>query len=150
MKIWIDADGCPRDIREIVFKASERLRVPVDVVANSPVATPSRSWITFTQVPSGQDVADSFIVDRIKAHDLVITSDIPLAARAVEKGALALSHRGELWTEDNVRERLSMRDFMAGLRESGIETGGPRPMDKADRRRFADAFDRLLARRQSP
>ena len=148
MKIWIDADGCPRAVREIVFKASRRLKVPVTLVANSYVETPKDKIINFIQVPHGQDVADSFIIDRVSPEDIVITSDIPMAALVVEKGGQALSHRGELWTSQNVRERLSVRNFMADLRDSGIVAGGPKAMGQADRRRFASTFDRILTQAQ--
>ncbi len=145
-KIWVDADACPRVIKDLIFKASFRLKVPVCLVANSSMAVPAGPLITFIQVEDGADVADLYIVDNITEKDLVITADIPLAVLVVEKGATAINPRGELYTEENARERLSMRDFMQNLRDSGIDTGGPAPFGPKDKERFANSINRLLTR----
>lgn len=147
MKIWIDADAAPNAVKEIVFRASARLELETVLVANQPIATPrSNPLVTAVVVPGGPDVADRHIVDHAEEGDLAITADIPLAAALVEKGVLVLDPRGERYTEANVRERLSIRDFMDSLRSSGVETGGPKPYGKGDRQQFANALDRLLTR----
>ncbi len=148
MNIWVDADACPKVIKEILFRAAERVGVPLTLVANQPVSVPSSRLIRSIQVGSGFDVADNLIVQRMSAGDLVITADIPLAAEVIGKGGLALNPRGELYTSDNVRERLNMRDFMDTLRSSGIQTGGPPALSQADRQAFANQLDRLLAARK--
>ena len=144
MNIWVDADACPLVIREILFKAAQRTGVPVTFVANQPVSVPPSAVISAIQVASGFDVADNEIVKRLSAGDLVITSDIPLAAEVIAKGGTALSPRGELHTKDNIRARLNMRDFMDTLRSSGVQTGGPPPLSQGDRRSFAGHLDRWL------
>ena len=144
MKIWVDADACPVVIKEILFKAAERTGVHVTLVANHSIRIPSSSKINFMQVTSGFDVADNEIVKRLNSGDLVITSDIPLAAEVIEKEAIALSPRGELYTVENIRSRLNMRDFMDTLRSSGIDTGGPPALGQADRQLFANHLDKLL------
>ena len=146
MKIWVDADACPVGIREILFKAAERTSVVLTLVANQPVRIPPSRFISFVQVSSGFDVADDEIVKRTGAGDLVITSDIPLAAEVIEKGGHALSPRGEMFTTENIKARLNIRDFMDTLRGSGIDTGGPPALNQADRKTFADHLDRLLAK----
>lgn len=146
MKIWVDADACPAVIREILFRAAERTAVPLTLVANQPVHIPASRLITTLQVAQGFDVADNEIVRRLEAGDLVITSDIPLAAEAIAKGAHALNPRGELYTEENVRAHLNMRDFMDSLRGSGIHTGGPSVLSQGDRKNFANQLDKWLAR----
>jgi hypothetical protein len=146
VRIWVDADGCPGATREILFRAAARTGVELVLVANQPVRVPRGGSVRTLQVPQGFDVADSEIVRQVAAGDLVVTSDIPLAAEAIERGALALSPRGELYDRGNIRARLSMRDFMDTLRASGVDTGGPPPMTQADRKAFADQLDRLLAR----
>lgn len=146
MKIWVDADACPGVVREVLFRAAIRAGVPVTLIANQAVRIPLSPLISAVQVASGFDVADQEIVRRTAAGDLVITSDIPLAAQVIAKGALALSPRGELYDRDNIGGRLNMRDFLDTLRASGLDTGGPAPLGKADRKRFADHLDRLLAR----
>jgi len=146
LKIWVDADACPVVIKEILFKAAERTGVTVTLVANQPVRVPPSRFIKFVQVASGFDVADNEIVNRSDEGDLVITADIPLAADVIEKGALALSPRGEMYTTENIKARLNMRDFMDTLRGSGIDTGGPPALNQNDRKAFADHLDRLLAR----
>ena len=147
MKIWVDADACPVVIKDILFKAAERTGVPLTLVANQPVNIPRLSCITMLQVAPGFDVADNEIVKRLGAGDLVITSDIPLAAEVIEKGAYALNPRGELYSTDNIRARLNMRDFMDTLRASGVNTaGGPPPLSQSDRQAFANQLDKLLTR----
>jgi uncharacterized protein YaiI (UPF0178 family) len=146
MKIWVDADACPVVIKEILFKAAARTRVQLTLVANRPVCIPSSPCITFLQVSSGPDVADNEIVKRLEAGDLVITADIPLAANVVEKGGIALNPRGELYTAENIRDRLSVRDFLDTLRVSGVDTGGPAALTKRDRQSFANHLDQFLSK----
>lgn len=147
MKIWVDADACPVVIKEILFKAAERTATHTSLVANQQIHVPRSPYIHSMQVSSGFDVADNEIVSRVEAGDLVITADIPLAAEVIEKGAHALNPRGELYTSQNIKARLNMRDFLDSLRGSGIDTGGPPALNQADRKAFADNLDRLLARR---
>jgi uncharacterized protein YaiI (UPF0178 family) len=147
MKIWVDADACPKVIKEILFRAAKRASVQVTLVANQSLRTPSSQHIKSLQVSSGFDVADNEIVKQVEAGDLVITADIPLAAQVVDKGAHALNPRGELYTPDNIKARLNLRDFMTTLRDSGINTGGPAPLSLSDRQAFANHLDRLLAKR---
>ncbi|MFN2309836.1 MAG: YaiI/YqxD family protein [Gammaproteobacteria bacterium] len=149
MHIWVDADACPAVIKEILFRAAVRAQVPVTLVANQPLRTPPSPFIKTLQVAAGFDVADRHIVDQVAPGDLVITADIPLAAGAIDKGASALNPRGTLYTQENIRESLSLRDFMAGLRDSGVKTGGPPSLNHADRQAFANQLDRLLAKRDS-
>ncbi len=146
MKIWVDADACPVVIKEILFRAAERTRVTVTLVANQPINIPKSRFINFIQVTQGFDVADNEIVNRLDSGDLVITSDIPLAADAIEKGGTALSPRGELYTANNIKARLNMRDFMESLRSTGVETGGPSALSQSDRKLFADHLDKILNR----
>jgi len=147
MKIWVDADACPVAIRDILFKAAERTRVPLTLVANQAIRCPPSPYIRLRIVPGGFDVADDEIAAQVTTGDLVITSDIPLAAEVIGKGATALSPRGERFTPENVRARLNMRDFLDTMRSSGVHTGGPAPLTPADRKTFADQLDRLLAHR---
>ena len=144
MKIWVDADACPVVIKEILFRAAERTKIPLTLVANHIMRIPPSQVIKFIQVPAGFDVADNEIVKQVEIGDLVITSDIPLAAEVIEKGAQALSPRGERYTTDNIKARLSMRNFMDTLRSSGINTGGPPALSQRDRQAFANHLDRLL------
>lgn len=147
MKIWVDADACPVIAREILFRAAERTGVQLTLVANQPLSTPASKNINSLQVPRGFDVADDEIVKRIKAGDLVITSDIPLAAEVIGKGGHALSPRGELHTKENIGAKLNMRDFMDTMRSSGVEMGGgPSAYSQRDKQEFANALDRLLTR----
>lgn len=146
-QIWVDADACPRAIKEILYRAAERVEIPLILVANQPLYTPPSPLISSVIVPGGYDVADAHIADSLLPGDLVITADIPLAAAVIEKGGFALDPRGELFTTDNIGERLSMRDFMADLRSGGVETGGPRPMGKGDIQKFANCLDRFLSKR---
>jgi len=146
MKIWVDADACPVVIKEILFRAAERTGVQLTLVANQPLSTPNSRYVDSVQVPRGFDVADDEIVKRLKTGDLVITSDIPLAAEVIEKGGLALSPRGELHTTENIRARLNMRDFLDTMRASGVDTGGPAAFSQRDRQEFANNLDRLLTK----
>ncbi len=148
MHIWVDADACPVAIKEILFRAAQRTGVGLTLVANHALPVPKAANIRFVQVERGFDVADSLIVERAQAGDLVITADIPLAAEIVEKGASGLSPRGDRYTADSIRARLSMRDFMTTLRDSGVDTGGAPPLSQADRQQFANRLDQLLARGQ--
>ncbi len=148
MQIWVDADACPGVIKDILFRAAERLRISLALVANQPVRTPRSRYIKAILVSSGFDVADQHIVEEVQTGDLVITADIPLAAAVIEKGGHALNPRGELYTQDNIRERLSLRNFVDELRGSGIVTGGPAPLNARDRKAFADELDRFLGQRR--
>lgn len=145
MKIWVDADACPATIKDILFRAAKRTGVHLTLVANQPVRVPALRQIQFIQVKAGFDVADNEILKRLVAGDLVITGDIPLAAEVIEKGGHALNPRGELYTLENVRARLNMRDFMETLRSSGIHTGGPAALSQSNRQDFANHLDALLA-----
>lgn len=147
MRIWVDADACPAVIREIIFRAARRTGTPVTLVANQPIRVPRSALFNTLQVPGGFDAADDRIAEESGTGDLVVTADIPLAARVVEKGTLALNPRGELYTEANIRERLNLRDFMDELRGSGVQTGGPPPLGAREKHAFAAALDRLLAAR---
>jgi len=146
MKLWVDADACPVVIKEILFRAAERTCSLLTLVANQPIRVPSSQYIKTVQVPAGFDVADDEIVKRLEAGDLVITADIPLAAEVIEKGGHALNPRGELYTTENIKARLNMRDFMDTLRSSGINTGGPPAISLSDRQAFANNLDRFLAK----
>ena len=146
MKIWVDADACPAVIKEILFRAAERTGTALTLVANQSMRIPPSRYVNLLQVRSGFDVADNEIVERLSAGDLVITSDIPLAAEVIEKGGYALSPRGELFSTDNIKARLTMRDFMDTMRASGIHTGGPAVLSQSDRKSFANHLDRLLTR----
>ena len=146
MKIWVDADACPVVIKDILFRAAERTGVQLTLVTNRSVRIPSARNISMLQVEQGFDVADNEIVKRLDRGDLVITSDIPLAADVIAKGGQALSPRGELYTTDNIRARLNMRDFMDTLRGSGIDTGGPPALNQQDRQSFANHLDKILTR----
>ncbi|EIC22837.1 YaiI/YqxD family protein [Thiorhodovibrio frisius] len=145
MKIWVDADACPQVIKEILFRAAERCQIPLTLVANQPLATPPSRIIKSLQVRSGFDVADQAILEKVETGDLVITSDIPLAAAVIDRGGQALSHRGELFTTENIRARLNVRDFLDTLRASGVNTGGPPALSQSDRKAFAGHLDKLLA-----
>lgn len=150
MKIWVDADACPAVVREILFRAAQRTGVELTLVANQPLSTPRSDNINTLQVPRGFDVADDEIVKRMSAGDLVVTSDIPLAAETIEKGGHALSPRGEVHTTENIRARLNMRDFLDTMRSSGVEMGGgPAAYSQRDKQDFANALDRFLTRHGS-
>lgn len=148
MRIWVDADACPAAIKEILFRASERTGMELTLVANQPLKVPPSPRIKTLQVASGFDVADNRIVAELDPGDLVVTADIPLAAEVVAKGGAALNPRGELYTAENVRECLAMRDMAEELRSSGMLTGGPPAFGKKDRQAFANQLDRILARQR--
>jgi hypothetical protein len=147
MQIWVDADACPLVIKEILYRAAERAQIQTTLVANKMLSTPRSKFVRAIQVGRGFDVADNEIARRVAAGDLVVTADIPLAADVIARGAQALNPRGELYSADNIRERLAMRDLLEKLRETGVQSGGPAPLGRAERKRFADALDRLLAKR---
>ena len=149
MHIWVDADACPAAIKEILFRASQRRKLSLTLVANQSLRTPPGPLIKSVQVPGGFDQADRWIVDHVAAQDLVITADIPLAAAIVDKGAAALNPRGELYTEENIGERLAMRDLMSELRDIGSVRGGPAALGQRDRQAFANQLDRFLQRAQT-
>ena len=146
MPIWVDADACPKAVKEVIFRAARRTEIVTTLIANQMLMTPPSPFIKAVQVPSGMDVADNEIVLRLAAGDLVITADIPLAAQVVEKGALALNPRGEWYTRENVQQLLSMRNFMQELRDSGTQTSGPSALSVRDVQNFANALDRWLAK----
>ena len=146
MKIWVDADACPAVIKDILFRAAERTKTKMTLVANHSMRIPPSSHIDFLHVTQGFDVADNEIVKRLSAGDLVITGDIPLASEVIDKGAHAINPRGELYTTDNIKERLSMRDMMESLRASGIQTGGPAPLNQSDLQAFANQLDSFLTK----
>lgn len=146
MKIWVDADACPVVIKEILFKAALRTQVQTTLVANHAMRIPPSHFVDFLQVGSGFDVADNEIVKRLQPGDLVVTADIPLAAEVIAAQGQALNPRGQLYTTENIRARLNMRDFMESLRSSGVQTGGPAAINQADRQAFANQLDRILAK----
>ncbi len=145
MRIWVDADACPNPIKEILFRAAERLNIQLTLVANKPLRTPPCAYINTIQVAAGFDMADDKIAQEVRAGDLVVTADIPLAAAALAKGGRVLDPRGEIYTRDNIEARLAMRKFMDELRASGVDTGGPPPFCQGDRQAFARQLERLLA-----
>ena len=147
MKIWVDADACPVAIKEILYRAANRAEVPVTLIANQMLRVPPSPWIKALQVPSGFDVADQRIAQEAEAGDVIVTAYVPLAALVVAKGAVVIDPRGELLDKNNIQERLTMRNFMETLRNSGVETGGPSSLSSADKQAFANQLDRLLARR---
>ena len=146
MEIWVDADACPAVIKDILYRVAERTRIQVTLVANQLLRVPGSKFIRSVQVPSGADVADLEIVERLNAGDLVVTGDIPLAALVLEKGGFALNPRGDFYTKDTIAQQLTMRAFMEELRSGGVDTGGPAAFSQADRQQFANALDRHLAR----
>ena len=146
MMIWIDADACPRPVKDTVFRASERLEIAVRLVANAPMPTPSSPFVDAVLVEGGPDVADDYIAAHVQPGDLVVTADVPLAGDVVARGAVAIDPRGTIYSEDTIGERLPMRDLLMELRDSGLIQGGPPPFRPIDKRRFAEAFDRLLTR----
>jgi uncharacterized protein YaiI (UPF0178 family) len=146
MKIWVDADACPVAIKEILFRCADRRNIFVTLVANQVLRIPKSTNINFIKVSAGFDVADNEIVKQMESGDLVITADIPLAAEVIEKGGVALNPRGELYTPENIKSRLAMRDFMDTLRSGGVDTGGPAALNKKDIQTFANHLDRLLTK----
>ncbi len=148
MNIWVDADACPRPIKEILFRVAERTAITVTLIANQPMTVRPSRFIKFIQVPSGFDLADHEIVRRVSSGDLVITADIPLAYEVIEKGGHVINPRGERYTQDNIRQQLTLRDFMDTLRFSGLELGGgPAAMTSKDNQAFANQLDKFLASR---
>ena len=145
MRIWVDADACPNPVKEILFRAADRMKIALTLVANKPLRTPPSPYINTIQVAAGFDVADNKIADELRAGDLVVTADIPLAAAVLEKHGCVLDPRGEMYTKDNIEARLTLRKFMDELRSSGVDTGGPPPFNHGDRQAFAKQLDRLLA-----
>lgn len=150
MQIWVDADATPAVIKDILFRAAERVRLPLILVANQTLRVPRSQYIRTLQVPQGFDVADNEIARRMAEGDLVITADIPLAAQVIEQGGHALNPRGEFYSRENIRERLNMRDFMEGMRGAGLAISGPPSFSQADRQAFAGQLDRFLARMGKP
>ena len=148
MQIWVDADACPSVIREIIAKAAHNRLIPTTFVANHNFSLPNSQFVNFYQVPSGFDEADKEIEHRVSHGDLVITADIPLASDVLQRGALVLTPRGERYTDNNIKQRLQMRDFMETMRSSGAQTGGPPALSLSDRKHFSDQLDRLLTRAQ--
>mgnify|MGYP000011711189 FL=1 len=144
MPIWVDADACPNVVKEILFRAAQRTKIMLTLVANQPISTPPSPYIKSIQVASGFDVADNYIAQEVAVGDLVITADIPLAAEVVEKDAIALNPRGEKYTKENIKQRLTMRNFMEEMRGAGQATGGPPPLNQQDRQAFANALDRYI------
>lgn len=150
LQLWVDADACPNVIKDILFRAAEKRQILCTLVANQFIQVPKGPWYKSLQVPSGFDVADDRIVELIQSGDLAITADIPLAAKVVEKGAYALNPRGTFYTAENIRQRLTMRNFMEELRSSGVQVGGPASFSQQDRMAFANALDRFLAQHLRP
>lgn len=148
MAIWVDADACPNVIKEVLYRAADRTQTMVTFVANQSLRVPPSPWLRTVRVPAGFDVADNEIVKRVTAEDLVITSDIPLAAEVLEKGAAALNPRGERYSPATIREKLTLRDFMDTMRASGVQTGGPAVMNARDRQLFANALDSWLTQQR--
>lgn len=146
MHIWVDADACPKAMKEILFRAANRTETPLTLVANQALSTPPSAFINSIQVSAGFDVADNYIAQQTKAGDIVITADIPLAADIVAKGAYGINPRGQLYTENNIKQTLSMRNFMEEMRSTGQLSGGPPPLDQRDKQAFANTLDRLLAK----
>lgn len=146
MKIWVDADACPKVIKDILYRAAERVKCQLVLVANQILPTPKSPYIKSIRVDAGFDVADNYIVQQVAAGDLVITADIPLASEVLAKGAAALNPRGEVYDPNTIRQKLTLRDFMDEMRGSGIMTGGPPPLSQTERREFANALDKFISR----
>ena len=146
MQIWVDADACPKVVKEILYRAADRVKCPLILVANQPLSTPPSAFIKTIRVSSGFDVADNYIVQNIEPGDLVITGDIPLAAEILDVGGEALNPRGEVYNRETIKQKLTMRDFMDEMRGTGIMSGGPPPLNQTDRREFANALDRYLGK----
>ena len=144
IQIWVDADACPAAIKDILYRAAERKKIALTLVANRTLRTPPSPYIRALQVPQGIDVADSHIVRNLAPGDLVITADIPLASDVIARGAHALNPRGEFYSPENIQERLALRNYLDELRGQGERTGGPAALDNTDRKRFADQLDRFL------
>jgi len=144
MHIWVDADACPRVVRDILFRAAKRVKVNITLVANRPQRIPASQYIKSILVPSGLDVADEQILQLVRSGDLVITADIPFAAAVIDNGAVVLTPRGRVYTKDNIGEQLSIRNFMDELRGSGVETGGPSRFTNKDKENFANELNKFL------
>jgi uncharacterized protein YaiI (UPF0178 family) len=144
--LWVDADACPRDVKELIYRASIRLRIRTILVANGNLTVPRSELISTVQVAHGLNVADRHIIDSAGRGDVVVTADIPLAAELVPKGVTVIDPRGDLFTEENIQERLSIRNFMQEMRDSGVQTSGPKSFDARARQQFANALDRVLSR----
>ena len=149
MHIWVDADACPNPIKEILFRAADRLKISMTLVANQPIRIPPSPFIKMIQVLKGFDIADNKIAESVSQGDLVITADIPLAADVLKRHGHVLDPRGVFYTQDTINERLNIRDFMSQLRESGIETGGPSTFSHSDRKNFASQLDRFLMKHRN-
>ncbi len=145
--LWVDADACPRDVKDLIYRAAERLKVKTILVANGSLTVPRSTVISTVRVGQGLNVADKYIADTAKKGDVAITADIPLAADLVAKSVTVIDPRGELYDEDNIRERLNIRDFMQEMRDSGVQTGGPKSYDSRAKQQFANALDRVLSQR---
>lgn len=146
--VWVDADASPRPIKDVLYRASDRRDLPVILVANSWMRVPGYAQVSFVQVASGPDIADDYIAEHAEAGDLVITSDIPLAARLVPKGVAVIQPHGRELDQDSIDEALSMRDFKESLRDAGTMTGGPPPFSPKHKQRFSNALDRWITRRE--
>ena len=146
IQLWVDADACPKVIKEIIFRAAQRVQIQTTLVANQALWVPSSPFIKTLKVGAGFDVADNRIVQEVEKGDLVVTADIPLASEVIKKGAFALNPRGSFYTEDNIRQRLSMRNFMEEMRSAGVNTGGPPALNQGDRQAFANELDRFLTK----
>lgn len=149
MKVWIDADAAPRDVKEIVCRAAKRLEIETVMVANQRLQTPpGNPFVTAVRVDGGPDVADRYIADTAARGDVAVTADIPLASILVQKGVAVIDPRGDEYSLENIGERLAVRDFMDGMRGAGVETGGARPYGPREKQAFASAFDRVLTRQR--
>lgn len=147
MRIWVDADACPKLIKDVLYRAAVRTKIEMILVSNHALTAPPSPYISKMQVIAGFDVADNKIVEKVQPNDLVITADIPLADAAIDKGAIVLNPRGELYSKANIKERLSIRNFSTDLRSSGVKTGGPATLGKREVQRFANELDKVLAKR---
>ena len=147
MQIWVDGDACPVEIKELLYRAAVRVQLKLTVVVNQTIRIPRSEYISLMTVPSGLNVADKQIVELLNPGDLVVTADIPLAAHVVHKGGIALDPRGDLLTEANIGERITMRNLMDELRGNDLVTGGPAPYGPKDKQAFANQLDRILAKR---
>ena len=148
MHIWVDGDACPAEVKELLFRAAARVKVPLVLVANQAMRIPKSEFVSLLTVPSGTNVADKQIVEMLQPGDLVVTGDVPLAAHVVQKGGIALDPRGDIFTAENIGERITMRNLMDELRGNDLVTGGPAPFGPKDKQAFANQLDRLLAKRR--
>ena len=146
MKIWVDADACPRDAKDVVMRAANRLKIKTTLVANQSMRFPKSAWVDLVVVPSGSDRADDFIAAHVLPGDVVIVEDIPLAARIVDAGAIGIDPRGSVFHQENVKHKLAARNLLADLRDAGMVGGGPAPYRPRDKSKFASALDRMLTK----